>query len=76
MKIGLEVEGRHKGLSTFFVSTNELYEFTNRQEEFMLKYPKCRHLYISKESFVDILLLDEQTEPFSIYRVSLYCLIF
>lgn len=49
MKLGLEVEGKHKGLSTFFIDETELDLFISNITNLLEEHLKTRHLYITAE---------------------------
>ena len=53
MKIGVEVEGRMKGVKTFFISGLEIDKFMSRHDELNEKYPKYKNVYIAHD--VDML---------------------
>jgi len=47
MKLGIEVEGKYKGFSTFFIQDTELPSFLSRLPSLLNKHTKTRHLYIT-----------------------------
>lgn len=56
MKIGIEVEGRHKGLSSFFIDESELSVFLQNKKMLMEKYKKTRQIYICADNVTHDLL--------------------
>jgi len=50
MKIGYEVEGRHKGLPSFFVDETELDMVIENIDKLLNNYQKVRHLYATSDN--------------------------
>lgn len=46
MKYAKEVEGKFKGIETFFIEDTELDFFIDKMDFLCQKYTKCRHVYI------------------------------
>jgi len=50
MKIGTEVEGKHKGLPSFFMDESELDAVIEKTDKLLSKYQKVRHLYVTSDN--------------------------
>lgn len=50
MKIGIEVEGKHKGLPSFFVNETELDDLIKNTDQILSDHQKVRHLYVTSDN--------------------------
>ena len=53
MKIGYEVEGKYKGIETFFIQDKEIDLFITKIEYLNNIYNRCKHLYICDTGQID-----------------------
>ncbi len=64
MKKGIEVEGRLKGIETFFFDGTEIDQFIKNKENYKEKYPKVKAVYISYPSLLNDIRIKEISKDF------------